>query len=197
MDNSEFLVLIDNGHGKETLGKSSVDRSLLEFKWTREIADLIINKLKSLNIKVIKLVPEESDISLKERVLRANNYHKQNKKTILISLHCNAAGNGLNWTNAKGWTVWVAPNASANSKKLARLLYEEAEKRNLQGNRWVPNEKYNVKSLAMCRDTNCPAVLTENLFMDNKEDVEFLLSETGKSAIVDLHVDAILKYIQG
>nr|DAT77576.1 MAG TPA: MurNAc-LAA [Caudoviricetes sp.] len=29
----------------------------------------------------------------------------------------------------------------------------------------------------MCRDTKCPAVLTENLFQDNKEDVEFLLSE--------------------
>ena len=30
------------------------------------------------------------------------------------------------------------------------------------------------------KHTKCPAVLTENLFQDNKEDVGFLLSEEGK-----------------
>ena len=38
------------------------------------------------------------------------------------------------------------------------------------------------------RDTKCPAVLTENLFQDNKEDVAILMSETGKHAMVDIHV---------
>jgi N-acetylmuramoyl-L-alanine amidase len=47
----------------------------------------------------------------------------------------------------------------------------------------------------MCRDTICPAVLTENLFQDNKEDVNFLLSEKGKQAIVDAHYNGIVKYI--
>ena len=47
----------------------------------------------------------------------------------------------------------------------------------------------------MCRDTNCPACLTENLFQDNKEDVDFLLSEEGYQAIVDLHVNGILSYL--
>lgn len=41
-----------------------------------------------------------------------------------------------------------------------------------------------------------PAVLTENLFMDNKEDVKFLLSEEGKKQIIDLHVQGIKKYIE-
>lgn len=45
------------------------------------------------------------------------------------------------------------------------------------------------------RKTKCPAVLTENLFQDNQEDVEFLLSEAGKRAIVDLHVKGICKYL--
>jgi N-acetylmuramoyl-L-alanine amidase len=43
--------------------------------------------------------------------------------------------------------------------------------------------------------TNCPAVLTENLFMDNKEDVKLLLSEEGKNKIVNLHVKGILTYL--
>ena len=93
--------------------------------------------------------------------------------------------------------MYVSKNASSNSKKLARLLYEEAEKRGLKGNRSVPAEKYWVQSLAMCRDTKCPAVLTENMFMDNKQDKEFLLSKEGREKIIDLHVQGIIKYING
>jgi N-acetylmuramoyl-L-alanine amidase len=61
----------------------------------------------------------------------------------------------------------------------------------------MPNQNYWVQSLAMCRDTNCPAVLTENLFQDNENDVAFLLSDEGKKKIVDIHVQGILKYING
>jgi len=36
-----------------------------------------------------------------------------------------------------------------------------------------------------------PAVLTENLFQDNRADVEFLSSQAGKEAVATLHFDAI------
>ena len=39
----------------------------------------------------------------------------------------------------------------------------------------------------------CPAILTENLFYDNKEEVKFLLSDEGREAIAQYHVNAILK----
>lgn len=71
----------------------------------------------------------------------------------------------------------------------------EAEKLGLKGNRSVPKEKYWTQNLAMCRDTNCPAVLTENLFQDNKDDVEFLLSDKGKQTIVDIHYNGIINYL--
>ena len=45
------------------------------------------------------------------------------------------------------------------------------------------------------KHTKCPAVLTENLFQDNRTDVDFLLSEAGKRAIVDLHVNGIINYL--
>ena len=43
------------------------------------------------------------------------------------------------------------------------------------------------------RHTMCPAVLTENFFMDGL-DLEFLQSKAGKQAIVDTHVDGIIEY---
>lgn len=196
MNKEELCVILDAGHGNNTPGKRSPDGKLFEYKWAREMVDLIISKLTKLRIKTIKLVPEEADISLRERVRRVNNYYLQNKNCILISVHCNAAGADGKWHNANGWCVYVAQNASNNSKRLAQSLYSEAELSGLQGNRSVPNEKYWVASLAMCRDTKCPAILTENMFQDNEEDVKFLLSEKGKNIISDLHVKGILKYIQ-
>ena len=45
------------------------------------------------------------------------------------------------------------------------------------------------------RKSRCPAVLTENFFMDNKADVAYMLSDEGKEAIVRCHVEGIKKYI--
>jgi N-acetylmuramoyl-L-alanine amidase len=44
--------------------------------------------------------------------------------------------------------------------------------------------------------TSCPAVLTENMFQDNKLDVDWLLSDAGMHAIERLHVEGILSYIE-
>ena len=54
---------------------------------------------------------------------------------------------------------------------------------------------YLTQNLAMCRDTLCAAVLTENLFQDNREDVAFLLSEEGKQAVTAAHVQGIKSFI--
>lgn len=189
-------ILIDNGHGYDTKGKCSPDGRLREYAWAREIAKRIEAELRKRGLDVQRIVTEERNISLTERVRRVNNICKQvgAKNVCLVSVHVNAAGNG-GWRTARGWSGWVFTRSSANSKRLAQLLYAEAEKRGLQGNRSVPKEKYWTANFYILKYTNCPAVLTENLFQDNKEDVAYLLSEEGKQAITDLHVDAILKYI--
>lgn len=40
-----------------------------------------------------------------------------------------------------------------------------------------------------------PSVLVENFFMDSRHDCHFLLSESGQQAIVNLHVDGIIRYL--
>ncbi len=190
-------VIIDNGHGINTKGKFSPDKRLYEWKWAREVAQLIQEQLQAQGIEAVRIVTEDTDISLKERCRRANalcdKYGTGN--CVLVSVHINAAGADGKWHNATGWSGWVAPNASKNSKRFAQLLYAEAEAAGLQGNRAVPACKYWVGNWAICRDTKCPAVLTENLFQDNEAEVDYLLSAEGKATIAKLHVNAILKYI--
>ena len=79
---------------------------------------------------------------------------------------------------------------------MAQLLYDEAESLGLKGNRWVPCERYWQANYKILHDSNCPSVLTENMFQDNKEDVKFLLSNEGKEKIVKVHVEAIKKYMK-
>lgn len=192
------VLILDNGHGKDTPGKCSPDKRILEYAWARDMVSRIAAKAMLAGIRTEVLVPEEIDIPLKERVRRANaicaKYGTQN--CILISVHLNAAGNGGRWLNACGWSGWVAPVSSQKSKDLARLLFNEADKLGLRGNRAVPPCRYWVGNFAIIRDTKCPAVLTENLFQDNKSDVDYLVGESGKEAIANLHINAVKEYFK-
>ena len=191
-------LLVDNGHGIETKGKRSPDGMLQEWAWTREVAALIVAALKKEGIDAGLLVTETRDVSLYERVRRVNCECKKlgAANVTLLSIHVNAAGSGSQWLNARGFLPYVSPNAGQGSKRFARMLYEEiAEKRGLKGNRWISKDKYAVKSLAMCRETMCAAVLTENRYMDNREDCAYLLTDEGKANIVEGHVAAVRRYL--
>lgn len=191
-----MIVLIDNGHGENTPGKRSPDGRLREWAYSREIADRVVCELRKRGIASERLVKEDTDVPLSERCRRANAIYKETgKKAILISIHCNAAGSGGNWMNARGWSVFVSNNASVKSRKLADALAQTAESIPVIVRVPLPGQKFWQQNLAICRDTSCPAVLTENFFQDNKEDVDYLLSREGKEAIVRIHVDGIIKYL--
>lgn len=188
-----MIVLIDNGHGVECRGNRSPDARIYEWRYTREIAERVQQRLTQEGIFSGLLVPETTNISLKERVARANRmYEINNGKVILVSIHNNAFTRG--WNPANGWSVHISPVASQNSKRLAEIFADEAAK-----HVWVrkcsPTQSYWRQNLYILNKTQCPAVLTENLFMTNREDVEFLLSDEGKQKIVDIHVEAIKRYI--
>ena len=193
-----MVVLIDNGHGSNTADNCSPDKSLLEYKYAREIASMVHRELVELGITAILVTPETTDITLKERCRRINNYCKQYGavKCLSVSIHCNAAGSDGEWHDARGWRVFVSTNASYNSKVLATKLAEAAGEIGIKVRKATAMQVYWVQNLAICRDTNCPAVLTENMFMDNREDCKWLLSEEGKNAITALHVAGILEYIK-
>lgn len=142
-------------------------------------------------------MPETTDIPLSVRTRRVNEVCKAEgaRNVCLVSIHNNAAGADGRWHDARGFAVYVSNNAGQGSRRLAAEFYAGAKARGLTGNRATPPQGFWQASLAMCRDTKCTAVLTENLFQDNREDVAFLLSNEGKTTIVDLHVNAILNYI--
>lgn len=197
---SRMKILIDNGHGNNTPGKRSPDGRLLEWQYAREIAKAVVSRLRSAGYDAELLVTENYDVPLLERVHRANvkcqSLGKEN--VIVVSIHCNAAGNGKEWLKATGWEIWTSEGMT-DSDRLAEWMLRMAELSFPDKVRVWRQEQYRrdkEKNFTILKSTLCPAVLTENFFMDNKADVAFLLSEEGKKAIVNCHVLGIINYIE-
>lgn len=212
-----MIVLIDNGHGINTKGKNSPDKRLLEWKYSREIAEEVHLALVARGVDARRIVTEDTDISLPTRCNRVNKYcYKYGKgNVILVSVHVNAAGGDGKWHDAGGWSAFTSVGET-KSDKLAEHLYDAAEKHlqdyakameagKLTGKYGTKQRPFRTdrsdcdkdleKNYTILYNTLCPAVLTENLFQDNITDVDYLLSEKGRKEIVDLHVDGILSYL--
>ena len=194
-----MLILIDNGHGHNTPGKRSPDGKFLEYAYNREIATRIVADLTDRGYNAQLLVPEPEDIPLSERVRRINAHCNTLGKSnvILISIHVNAAGNDSQWLNATGWSCYTS-KGQTTSDLIAECFYEAAKK-NFPGKRirtdYSDNDHDWEENFYILRHSLCPAVLTENFFMDNHSDLEYLQSRVGKQAVVDTHVEAITEYL--
>ena len=186
-------VLIDAGHGANTPGKRSPDGRLREYAYAREIAERLEAELRKRGIDAERIVHEELDVPLAERCRRVNEY-KANE-VVLVSIHCNAAGMGDKWMSARGWECWTSPGRT-KADRLATCLYEAASELGIRlredNSDGDPDKEGHLYIL---KHTKCPAVLTENLFQDNREDVDFLLSAAGKASIVELHVRGLWNYL--
>lgn len=195
-------IFIDNGHGINTPGKCSPDGELREYEWTREIAMLVVCRLKQLGYDASLLTPELQDIPLSVRVSRVNAYCLKHsaKDAVVVSIHNNASPpNNGKWHPAHGFSVYVSTNkkgvVSKGSALLADCIVAEAASKGTFIRKCWADKSYWIKSLAITRDTLCPAVLTECFYMDNKQDYDWLMSMTGKAMCADIHVDAIIQYV--
>lgn len=190
-------VIIDNGHGSNTVGKQSPDGKVREYKVTRLIAQQIADKLKSLGYNAILLVPEEVDMSLGVRVNRANSRCREYgvDNCVLLSVHCNAASNG-EWKQARGIECYTTIGDTM-ADILAEYFYQEVAKIlpfvKLRKDT-TDGDSDKESNFYILRKTLCPAILTENFFMDNKEEAELLKDNSVLSKIADAHVGAVVKF---
>lgn len=176
----------------------------------------MVADLKSRGYDAELLVSETKDISLAERARRVNEWCGKlgANNVIVVSIHCNAAGNG-SWMSAGGWCAYTSPGQT-KADLLATDLYSAAEvaldkykelfpvlqAKGEYGSVQKPirtdysdgDPDFEARFYILVK-TKCPAVLTESLFQDNKADVAFLLSDEGKNAITKLHVEGIIKYL--
>ena len=196
-------ILVEAGHGNPPLtgrgSKQSPYGRIKEYVYCREIVAEVVKRLRAQGYDAENTVPEKGDISLGERCARVNAWCDRlgAKNVVFVSIHNNAAGCGQ-WMSARGWEAWTSKGQTMGDK-LADCLYDAAQKYLPQGTKirtdLTDGDRDKEGNLAVVRGTRCAACLTENLFQDNKEDVEYLLSPEGREAIIKLHVEGIKAYI--
>ena len=198
-----ITVIFGTAHQESILGKGSPDGKFREYKYSREVCKAAAAILKDMGYRVfidvedddLKL-PQAKELSARCRIV--NELVKQYKDCIYVSIHVNASGSDGKWHEGTGWEVFTSVGKT-KSDELATCLYNAA-KENLKGEKirtdYSDGDPDKEAHLFVLKNTNCPAVLTENFFQDNKKDVDYLLSDEGFHSIVRLHVEGILQYIK-
>jgi len=186
----KLKVVIDAGHGKNTAGKRCLKS--LDANETREwllnsrIADKLCDLLDAYDCEVLRVddITGKKDISLNERCKKANDW----KADIYISIHHNAGIEG----GSGGGTVVFYYSSKAEREAQAQALYNAlVNNTGLAGNR---AEKVIKKGYTVLSDTNMPAFLIENGFMDSATDIPIILSESHATktaqGLLDFLIDA-------
>lgn len=222
---NEKVVILGTAHGVNVLGKRSPDKRLEEYAYSRKVVQELKRQLEAegYTVKVDiagDAVPPKQVDELKLRCDIVNalcaRYGKHN--CIYVSIHVNAAGGDGKWHMAGGWCAYTSVGQT-KADDLAECLYDAArmymygydgymsvfqssgigydmKQRPWRTDKLSDGDSDLEKNYYVLKNTACPAVLTENLFMDNEKDVELLLSDDGFDAIVNLHKEGIKEYLR-
>lgn len=189
---SKFIWLLDAGHGgvingvPQTAGKRSPDWDkgiLYEGVSNRSFVRELMILCEKAGIRAVELVPELEDISLRERVNRVNKY----RNAVLVSVHSDA----FSKESANGWSAYTY-HGQSKSDKVATVMYKHAMKAKLNLREdYSDGDPDKEANFYILRNTNCPAVLVENLFMTNKKDYATLNSKKGRATLIKIMFETI------
>jgi|TARA_R110000824_G_C15231140_1_gene678592 N-acetylmuramoyl-L-alanine amidase len=184
-------IVLDSGHGGcnpeyVTPGKRSPifeDGSVLyEGECNRQIKARIMELMRFQNMPYFDCSPEQEDISLSERVKRANSI----SDSLFISLHSNAGG-------GTGCEVFISKNCSKKSEQMAKII-ENLYFPVFEGEKWrgIKREDFFV-----IKNTYQPAILIESFFMDTeKECKKYLMTRSGRDRIAYWIFEAIKEMVK-
>ncbi|MDX2286946.1 MAG: N-acetylmuramoyl-L-alanine amidase [Bacteroidia bacterium] len=195
-----YLWCLDNGHGRLQPGKRSPllpDGSQFEeWSFNRDIVQRIAAQLDLLGIQYCRVVPEDHvDDFLRERVDRANQKTSElSLPKIYVSVHANAAASN-DWNpGVRGIEVWHFPGSSIGMR-LASAFQAELM-RALPGwkDRGIKSHAIGSKRIFyVLRNTQMPAVLTENGFYTDPDETRLLMTSEIRERIAAAHVAAICR----
>jgi N-acetylmuramoyl-L-alanine amidase len=201
--NPKWTFLLDPGHGGivngeyVTPGKRSPlfpDGSVLyEGVNNRNNVKAVFNLAKNLGFKVVNMVAVEQDVSLISRVQAANSY---GKKSVYISFHSDAAGNGTDWHSANGITVFTSKGQSL-SDKFADIIFKHLRSQFPQMNfrqDMTDNDPDKEENFFVLQRTVMPAVLLELGFHTNFKEAQYIQTQDFRLKMSKAIVDAMFEW---
>lgn len=207
-----FVIYLDAGHGGivngqyVTPGKRSPKfedgTQLFEGVHNREIALAVQKRLSDFSsneILTVNVSPGDMDTPLSERVKKANDswLNIGRPPAIYISIHSDAAGDGINWHSASGMSVYTS-KGQTKSDVFASILIDELKESFKDEVRWrednTDGDADKEENFYVLKNTLMPAVLGEFGFHTNKEECEKMFTQEWNAGIVSSLIKSILLF---
>ncbi len=194
-----YLWCLDGGHGKESRGKRSPvyngNEQFFEYEFNRDIVERIMKRLDSLGVRYFDVVPDYESVGniLEERVNRAN-WKQSSLPKIYLSIHSNAGPTRTpnDWVvdRVSGIETWFY-HGSRSGRSLATVFQRRLIEATGWKNRHIKSRDKN--QFYVLKKTKMPAILTENGFYNNENQVKAMQQDSVRQMIAEAHVRAILE----
>lgn len=182
------LIALDPGHGARTPGKRTPrfpDGSFMhEYEFNRAVATLVAVHLRGCGFAVIDVVPDDSDVPLRDRTAAANRVGAD----LYVSIHANAGGSG-GWSDARGIETLYKPGNAA-SERLARTMQNGL----IRSAKLFDRGLQHRHDLYVLNTARMPAALVECGFMTNKKEAELLRSEDYRQTCAEAIARGVCEY---
>jgi N-acetylmuramoyl-L-alanine amidase len=178
------VIFYDVGHGKinpstgkyvTAPGKMFKHNEFTFYEGVKNqlVAKQAIAKMTRRGITVVPVAHEWQDTSLWRRVKVANEYHTHIQKGIYFSEHSDASPRH----NARGFAIWTSPGQTQSDiiAEKGIEMYKKAFSGKIPVRKQVSDGDSDYEArFKVLMDTKMPAILFENLFFDNVDDVKLL-----------------------
>ncbi|MDD3654272.1 MAG: N-acetylmuramoyl-L-alanine amidase [Desulfotomaculaceae bacterium] len=152
-------LVLDPGHGGKDAG--AVGNGLLEKDLNLDIARRVAGKLAAYNVDVALTRSADLELTLAQRSKIANKL----RADYFCSIHTNSGG-------GTGYESYVFTGAQEVTENLRTVIHNVVASY-CKNNGFVDRGKKRA-NFAVLRDTDMPAILLENLFIDHKRDADKL-----------------------
>ncbi|MFA9423773.1 MAG: N-acetylmuramoyl-L-alanine amidase [Sedimentibacter sp.] len=194
---SRFLVMLDDGHGNDTSGKRTPLFEDGSYMKENDFSRVVIEKVSDMfeqyeNVDVFFTAKEKRDISLDERVERANDVYVAGKdlydKIVLVSVHANAL-TGV-WGTQNGTATFYYPN-----NMIDKAFAEVIQKNLIAKTKLNPHRGGVVGgNFQIIRDVKMTACLCECAFMDNLAEAKMLITDDFRQACAEGIFNGLKEY---
>jgi N-acetylmuramoyl-L-alanine amidase len=175
------VVVIDAGHGAHDPGTSS-PTGLKEKDVNLRVAAKVATLLEQRGVGVVMTRWQDKYIELEERAEIGN----RRKAALFVSIHADSAPS----SSARGFTIYVAAGASAQSYQAAHAINQAMEKTGMN-NRGIREEDFRV-----LMKSKGPAVLIELGYLSNPQDAARLADDRYRDRLAQAIASGIQAYLK-
>ncbi|MBN6887435.1 N-acetylmuramoyl-L-alanine amidase [Cytobacillus horneckiae] len=170
-------IFIDPGHGGTDTGATGngLQEKALTLQIATKIRDLLLREYNNVTIQMSRT--GDQTVSLNQRTNAANSWNAD----FYLSIHINAGG-------GSGYEDYVYTNVGASTVSYQNIIHGEVMKAVDFADRGKKQADFHV-----LRESNMPAILTENGFIDSAADANKLKQSSFIENIAKGHVNGLVK----